>query len=273
MIDYGKSCLLLSICIAASSVLTFFVSRTAAAAGGQLDVGRADEWHFTATPYLWLAGIDGDVTVRGFESDVDVNFGDIVDVIDFGAIGHFEAKKGRWAIMSDLVYLKVSENADTPGPIISDIDVEVDTLVLEVGGAYTVYETDSNFFNKPMSLAVLGGIRYTHLEVDVDITAMPAIADVSGSKDWVDPFVGFRSSIHWTRRWSSSVRFDIGGFGVGSDLVYQIAAVQVYELNERLDFVFGYRWLDYDYDDGSGSTRFEFDTTLSGPLLGMNIKF
>ncbi len=69
MIHCGRSCLLLSICIAASSVLTFFVSRTAAAADGQLEVRGADEWRFTATPYLWFAGIDGNVTVRGIETD------------------------------------------------------------------------------------------------------------------------------------------------------------------------------------------------------------
>ncbi len=49
MIDCGKSCILLSICLAASCVLTFCASRTAAAADGQLEVGGADEWRFTAT--------------------------------------------------------------------------------------------------------------------------------------------------------------------------------------------------------------------------------
>jgi len=237
-------------------------------------VGRADEWHFNVAPYVWLAGMDGDVTVRGFNSEVDLDFfGDIFEVLDIGALGHFEASKGPWTAMTDLVYMKVSENGDTPGPIISDIDVEMQTLILEVGGAYRVYETDSNFFNKPMSLSVLGGLRYTHLDVDVDITASPAIADRSGSKDWVDPFVGFRTTIQWTRRWSSSVRFDIGGFGVGSDFAYQIATIQKIEINDRFDFVFGYRRLSYDYDDGSGASKFEYDVALSGPLLGMNIKF
>ena len=47
--------------------LAFLVSGMATAQDNQLEMGRSDEWHFNVTPYLWAAGIDGDVTVRGFE--------------------------------------------------------------------------------------------------------------------------------------------------------------------------------------------------------------
>lgn len=257
-------------------IMVLFPATQVAAQDEDLQVGKAvDEWRFNVTPYVWMAGMDGNTTVKGFESEVDVGFDDIVDVLDMGFLGHFEATKGRLTIMSDLVYLKVSEDGDTPGPIISDIDVEMESLVLEVGGAYLAHETESGLFNKPTSLSLLGGLRYTKLDIDVDITATPAIADRDGSEDWIDPYIGFRTGIEWSPKWTTAFRADIGGFGIGSssDFVYQLALIQRYTINQRLDFVFGYRHLDYDYDSGSGADKFGFDIAMSGPLVGMNIRF
>lgn len=239
----------------------------------QLELGRSDEWRFNVTPYAWLAGMDGDVTVRGRETDVDVGFDEILDALDFGAIGHFEAGKGDWTAMFDLVFLQISADGDTPGPLISDVDVEMQTLILEVGGAYRVYEKEEGIFNRPTALAILGGVRYTDLEADVDLTSLLPLPDVDGSRDWVDPFIGFRTGIQWTPRFASSFRFDIGGFGVGSDLVYQLTSMHAVAMTEKLDLVFGYRRLTYDYEDDSGANEFEFDATLAGPIIGVNIGF
>lgn len=269
MRDHANRNSVTSLCWAMILGLALFVNETTAA-DDELKVGRADEWHFNVAPYLWLAGMDGDLTVRGFEANLDVSFGDLFDVLDIGLIGHFEASKGPWAIMSDLVYLKVSEDGDTPGPVISSVDAEMKTLILELGGAYEFYTNEDSEAKRPISLSALGGIRYTHLDADLDITP---IASPSGSQNWVDPFLGMRGTIQLTRRWSFGLRFDIGGFGVGSDFVYQFITHQKIELNKRLDLLLGYRWLDYDYEDGSGANKFEFDVTMSGPFLGLNIKF
>ena len=53
-----------------------------------------DGWEFTVAPYLWMAGPDGDVTVKGTKSSVDADFGDILDNLDVGAQGYFEASIG-----------------------------------------------------------------------------------------------------------------------------------------------------------------------------------
>ena len=41
-----------------------------------------DKWQFGVTVPLWAAGIEGDVTVRGVKSDLDVGFDDLADHLD-----------------------------------------------------------------------------------------------------------------------------------------------------------------------------------------------
>ncbi|UCC99467.1 MAG: hypothetical protein JSW66_06205 [Phycisphaerales bacterium] len=36
---------------------------------------------------------------------------------------------------------------------------------------------------------------------------------------------------------------------------------------------FGYRYLDIDYDTGSGATKLEYDVAMHGPILGASFHF
>jgi hypothetical protein len=49
-------------------------------------------------PYFWFLSIDGDLTVKGQESDVDVGFDKIWDELNIAAMLEFEARKGRWGL-------------------------------------------------------------------------------------------------------------------------------------------------------------------------------
>ncbi len=51
-------------------------------------------WDFHVAPYFWFLSIDGDVTVKGQESDVDVGFDKIWDEFNIGVMLEFEARKG-----------------------------------------------------------------------------------------------------------------------------------------------------------------------------------
>ena len=56
--------------------------------------GRQDDdpnaWHVTFTPYLWAAGLYGDVTVRGVDATLDASFVDLLEATDtlVGLQGH-----------------------------------------------------------------------------------------------------------------------------------------------------------------------------------------
>ena len=80
---------------------------------GASSIARADDddpnaWHVTFTPYLWAAGIYGDVTVKGVDTHPDASFLDLLDSTDtlFGLQGHLEVARGRFGVYGDFFYVR-----------------------------------------------------------------------------------------------------------------------------------------------------------------------
>lgn len=92
---------------------------------------------------------------------------------------------------------------------------------------------------------------------------------LSGSKSWVDPFVGFRARYNFTEKIYAMTRADIGGFGVGSDLAWQAYGALGWQFNRHWSTELGYRYLAEDYKSGG----FVFDAALAGAYLGITYKF
>jgi len=78
----------------------------------------ADEWKFAVTPYLWGAGINGTATVGLHEADVEKSFSDILDDLDFAAMVNLQARKGRFGVYTDVVYLGQSVDLAFSGPVL-----------------------------------------------------------------------------------------------------------------------------------------------------------
>ena len=73
------------------------------AAAGPVAAQSSDEgWLWDATIYLWRADVGGQ-TAGG--SDINVDFGQIVDVLDYGFMGTLGARKGKWSVYADLALL------------------------------------------------------------------------------------------------------------------------------------------------------------------------
>jgi hypothetical protein len=104
------------------------------------DTDTDDRWKFKAAIYLWGAGIDG-TTRRG--NEFDVSFSDIISNLDLAFMGAFEARKSKWSLVADVVYLDVSaDKAGTIGatgiPVSADVDVT--GWVLNFQGARNVLD-------------------------------------------------------------------------------------------------------------------------------------
>jgi hypothetical protein len=67
------------------------------------------------------------------------------------------------------------------------------------------------------------------------------------------------------------LRGDIGGFGIGSDITWNLVGMVDFKPWKHVGLFGGYRALYQDYSTGSGSNKFKFDATMHGPLLGLNI--
>jgi hypothetical protein len=89
---------------------------------------------------------------------------------------------------------------------------------------------------------------------------------------WGVPLVGVNMIVELAKHWAVRAEADIGGFGVGSDLTWNAQAFLTYGSTVAGYDAFasaGYRALYWDYKDGG----FEWDVTMSGPLLGAGVRF
>jgi len=248
------------------TVMTYAVSSYAADTGAT----TPDGWRYSAAFYLWMANIDGKQTVKGQEADLDVGFGDILDVLEFAAEGHVEAiKDNLWGIFIDGTYLKLGPKAEK-GPI--KLDVDYNYWLWEVGGIYRANTWNTGKGQAAVDL-LLGG-RYTSMDVKLKFKN-PPLPDIDGDESWTDLFAGARWLTPLSKNWTMSLRGDVGGFGISgsSDLALHGALVFDWNFSPNWDLVAGYRALYQDYKSGSGANEFAYDATTHGPLLGLAYRF
>lgn len=66
---------------------------------------------------------------------------------------------------------------------------------------------------------------------------------------------------------------DVDGLGIGSDFTWSMCLLFGYRFNEHINGWIGYRYLDIDYDDGSGASEFNYDMAIHGPTSGASFHF
>ena len=218
---------------------------------------KNSDWAFSLAPmYLWAVSIDGDQTVKGNDVDLDVPFSDIFDSLNGALTFHFEGvHKSRWGFFSDLNYILL-EMDDGP------TDIDFNQIIFEVAGFY-------RFIDGPHTVDGLGGVRYSSMDVELDFPG--PLPKVDQRKDWVDPYFGLRWNWKFAEKWTTKLRGDIGGFGIGSDLTYNLVGLVDFKPWKHVSLFGGYRVLYQDYSTGSGTSKFAFDATMHGPALGLNI--
>ena len=95
--------------------------------------------------------------------------------------------------------------------------------------------------------------------------------DRSISRDdfWFDPYVGLRTRYNFNKTFYTAVRGEIGGFGVGADLMWEVEGVIGINLTRSIFTEIGYRALGSDFVE----TGFRFDTVMHGPQITTGITF
>lgn len=240
---------------------------------------EADAWQFEFTPYLFGASLDGKTGVStglgDVTADVDMSFDDILENLDSGFMALFEARKGPWMYAVEGVYFKLKDERarSWQGPLGNTTTGSLDATMTE-----QIYQLSAGYrvMDEHTKVDVIGAARYTRLDVDFNLvisTGADLLPDgsrsASGTESWWDPVIGVRVLQPFAEAWSFVGYADIGGFGVGSDLTYQILAGVNWQLARSVSAKVGYRYLYQDYEDNG----FIWDMTASGMYLGVGFRF
>ncbi len=244
-------------------------------AHGQEAVAAPDQWQLSVTPYFWAAGMDGHVTANGRRTGVDVSFSEIFDALDCGALVHIEARKEKWGLFVDPIYMNLGDSQDltliTPENVVLTPNAKVDLTmwIVEYGGFYQVAQwCPSDDSKKTIKLDALAGGRYWDIEQNVTIDSQSSKVD----ENWTDPFIGVRLIAPVNDWLLFHLRADIGGFSItneASEQTWNVIVGPAIRLSDRMDLTAGYRWLNIDREPTSNS---EGDVTLKGPIVGLVIR-
>ncbi len=92
---------------------------------------------------------------------------------------------------------------------------------------------------------------------------------ISRNDFWFDPYVGLRTRYNFNKTYYTAVRGEIGGFGVGADLMWEVEAAFGINLTRSIFTEIGYRALGDNFEENN----FRFDTVMHGPQITTGITF
>jgi hypothetical protein len=234
------------------------------------EANTSEGWKFAAGVYLWGADIGGNTASS---SAIDVSFDDIFDNLNGAFMGTFEARKDKWLVLTDLIYMDISadDNAKVTipiGPINIDVkgeaNIDLKATMFELAGGYNLIAEGRS------RLDLIGGARYMDLDMDASVKLTGPIASrpikISESGHVWDGIVGVKGNYNLNPRWSFPYYADIGTGQ--SDFTWQAAAGVSFHAAKWIDVALVYRHLEWDVGGD-----FVDDLNISGLALGAIIRF
>lgn len=215
---------------------------------------ETNHWRFDSSLNLFMAGLSGNLAVRGQPADLNASFGDIANNLEFAAAGRLTVGYDRWSLSTEFSYMGLGGSKGA-------VSADVDQWLVEPSIGYKFCRFAEGF----------AGVRYNNMSTEI---RGPFGRLTSGTQEWWDPIVGVNLSLPLVRsRLSLDGRFDVGGFGAGSDLTWQAHTYLNWRFAKWGSLQLGYRWLGTDYQTGSGSSLFRYDMVVQGPQLSVTVGF
>jgi hypothetical protein len=219
-------------------------------------------WRFAVTPYLWLAGIEGDVGVGPLVSHVDLSPSDILDHLQFAASIYAEGRRQWFVGGVDALYVSVGGS--------KAIVFRGDTGTFNLSSRQTILNPFVGYSvgNATWTLDVLAGTRYwgSRGELSVDRPNGQS-RDFTVTIDWWDAIGGLRLTGTVVPHLRFTAGADAGGGGAKSD--WQLHGDVGYDVSRRWTVGIDYRFLSVDYR----KTSFVQDVDMKGFVVAGTYHF
>jgi hypothetical protein len=222
-----------------------------------------EDWQHKVGLYGWLAGLEGTIGIGNVaEQDVEANFSDLLNYVDFALAGHYEARGPKTVYLVDVSYTGLGSERDAEvlhQPV--KIKMDLDQWIVELGGGFRV---------SPKFDVLLAG-RYYDISTGATFSSENDEDSGSVSDGWFDIFLGGRYHTNFGTKWEAAIRGDIGVGG--SDFAW-FGQVQLgYLFSEHWGAIAAWRILSLDYSGDDGASYLRYDVSQSGLGLGAGYKF
>jgi hypothetical protein len=218
------------------------------------------DWHFAVSPYLWVPWVYGSVGANGQNFHYYATPDELFSHFRFGLLGLVDTRYKRVVMPLDILWMRLGDDKALPlSPTGTVANIKLDMFILTPKIGYRVVDT------KMIKIDALAGFRYWHIGTNFQFTTNTL--NFSRSINFVDPLVGGRITGNLSDKVSVVVAGDVGGWGTGSQLDYQVGAFLGYRIKPALALQAGYRYLSLDYTNGDRL----LNLNISGPLFGVTI--
>jgi opacity protein-like surface antigen len=247
----------------------------------------------------WMAGLSGDIGVKGVVSSTDVSFDQLLrHLTHVPIVLSADIRYQRWEFFGDGQYMEVGDSVTLPGLLFTDADLHLKSGLLEGFVGYRLINCEK------AALSLFAGARYTYQGASLRIfnngdprlpilrrlLGIPNGLEASGSTGWVDPVVGARGRVKLWKAISLYAEGDIGGFDANSgsafevrrqgrtlvktpisssDWSYQVQGGLEFQVTRWMWTQIGWRYLKYDYVQGGFTNK----TELNGPFIQGGVNF
>jgi hypothetical protein len=253
--------------VIADQPLTSEAESTSAATPASPQVGEpTSDWHFAVSPYLWFPGVHGTIGALGRDVSVHATPGDLLSNFRFGLMGAFEARYKRIVVPLDLMWIRLEDDKALPFPNLMATKAKLtgSELLLTPKIGYRLLD------EKRIKIDALTGFRYWHFSENLKFVPSNLNLNFSGSQNLVDPLVGGRVQLGLTPKIEANILGDVGGWGTGSQLEYQVAGVLGYKIKPKWTLQAGYRYLNIDYRNSNHGGTVVYLIT-NGVIFGATI--
>lgn len=216
-------------------------------------------WQVSLTPYIWFAGAKADIGFRDQNIPVEAEFKDVLENLKMAFLMHAEATNGKWIVMGDIVYMKITKEGSIELLSLSP-ELTMKQTIGELAGGYTLLNSEDKFF-----IDGFAGLRYFEVDNVIE-TANRDLLD--RTINTTDPILGLRLRTA-SEKWHGSLRADIGGFGIGSELSWKSNLLAGYQFSETFTLYGGFQVYGLDYE----KDNFSMNVTSAGFALGFNFEF
>jgi hypothetical protein len=236
---------------------------------------QSDTWEVDVAPlYLWASEMDGRIVARGQTVPLFLPFDEAADSLAGAFSFHGEARKGKWGMLADLNFIRLSTDATFTSPAAPRVQLEgtaqLDMTMFEVGGTYLI-EPESN-------ISVLGGLRTYTLSPNIELTGpLQGEREFDASRTAASVFGGVAFRPKLTEKLALMTRADIGA---GSAFTWSGTIGLAYRFRPWGGLAFGYHALGVDTGDADDvlvypttgdDQRVKYDVTHYGPFFSVTL--
>lgn len=215
---------------------------------------------------FWATGLEGEVGVRNRSTEVDQDFSDIVDILDFVIGLNAEIRyRQRWLFFADMSYIETTMEGEPERGlgVVDEVRLKQKEYDVDFGLGYNLFPGSA------LRLEPFVAGRVTWLDAELSLAVPGDNLEFDGSKAWADPIVGVMLQFPANSFISLFAEGDIGGFGVSSDLTWQINAGAQLKLGRHFYSRLTWRHQETDLEDDG----FIYDVRKSGPQLELGFRF